>query len=348
MRAGYDIVYVYAGHATRRTPPFPVPPLQRPHRRIRRQPREPRAAAARDPRGHPRGGATARPRSPAGSRVDELLGDEGINARRDRGRHRHARRAARPLGLRAGQLGGRLRDLALRPRGRAGALRARPQAADHQARGRRRPLHLARHDGAADARPGCSTSSARPARRSPTRSCRARSRRGGSRTSASASAATSASPATSRCRRSAAPRTRPWARNGGAAGIPSASAAKASDAQRAGGRRRAGGLEAARALGKRGYDVSLAEATPDARRPRRARVDAAGPVGVDPRASTIASSRSASSTTSRSSAERDDRRRHHRERLQPRGDRHRRDLAAATASGAGTPSRSKSPTAQRF
>ena len=43
----------------------------------------------------------------------------------------------------------------------------------------------------------------------------------GSTRSASASAATSASPATSPCRRSAAPRTRPWARSGGAAGIPS-------------------------------------------------------------------------------------------------------------------------------
>ena len=46
--------------------------------------------------------------------VDELLGDEGITRERHRGRARAARRAARPVGLRAGQLGGRLRHLAVR------------------------------------------------------------------------------------------------------------------------------------------------------------------------------------------------------------------------------------------
>ena len=64
-----------------------------------------------------------------------------------------------------------------------------------EAGGRRRALHLARRDGPDD-RPAASISSAAPGRRSPIRSCRGRSRKGGSRTSASASAATSASPAT--------------------------------------------------------------------------------------------------------------------------------------------------------
>jgi dimethylamine/trimethylamine dehydrogenase len=54
----------------------------------------------------------------------------------------------------------------------------------------------------------------------PTPSCPARWKKAASRTSASASAATSASRATSPCRPSAAPRTPPWARNGGAAGTP--------------------------------------------------------------------------------------------------------------------------------
>ena len=40
-------------------PALPLAPLQRPHRRVRRLAREPGAAAARDPRGHPRGGRRA-------------------------------------------------------------------------------------------------------------------------------------------------------------------------------------------------------------------------------------------------------------------------------------------------
>ena len=68
--------------------------------------------------------------------------------------------------------------------------------ADHQARGRRRPLHLARRHGRARSARACSISSARRGPPSPIPSCRRRSRRAGSRTSANASAATSASAAT--------------------------------------------------------------------------------------------------------------------------------------------------------
>ena len=62
-------------------------------------------------------------------------------------------------------------------------------------------------------------------------------------------------------RRSAAPRTRPWARSGGAAGIPSGSGPKGSDANVLVVGAGPAGLEAAQALGKRGYEVMLAEAT---------------------------------------------------------------------------------------
>ena len=65
--AGFDIVYVYAGHGYL---PFAVhrAPLQPAQRRVWRQPREPRPPAARDDRGHEgrdrrslRGGACASP-----------------------------------------------------------------------------------------------------------------------------------------------------------------------------------------------------------------------------------------------------------------------------------------------
>ena len=46
IRAGFDIVYVYAGHGLTTIQHFLIAPLQRPHRRLRRQHREPGAAAA--------------------------------------------------------------------------------------------------------------------------------------------------------------------------------------------------------------------------------------------------------------------------------------------------------------
>ena len=62
----------------RRHPPLPVPALQPAQRRVRRQPAQPDAAAAGDPRGHP-----GRGRWPRGGRVQ----DHGRRAHR-RGRHR--------------------------------------------------------------------------------------------------------------------------------------------------------------------------------------------------------------------------------------------------------------------
>ena len=56
LRAGYDLVYVYL----RLHPPLPVAPLQPAHRRVRGQPREPDAAAARAAHRHRRGGRRPR------------------------------------------------------------------------------------------------------------------------------------------------------------------------------------------------------------------------------------------------------------------------------------------------
>ena len=67
LRAGYDLVYVYAGARADRHPALPLAPLQRPHRRVRRQPRRTaRGCCARSSRTRWRRW-TAGPRSPAGS-----------------------------------------------------------------------------------------------------------------------------------------------------------------------------------------------------------------------------------------------------------------------------------------
>ena len=85
------------------------------------------------------------------------------------------------------------------------------------------------------------------------------------------------------CRRSAARRTRPWARSGGAAGTRSGSAPQRTDATGAGRRRRAGraggGAVARASAATRSI---LAERARDARRPRRARGRAARAGRVDP------------------------------------------------------------------
>ena len=67
-------------------------------------------------------------------------------------------------------------------------------------------------------------------------------------------------PATSPPPRFAAPRTRPWARSGGVAGIPSGSGQRRPTSTVLVVGAGPAGLEAAQALGKRGYDVVLAEA----------------------------------------------------------------------------------------
>ena len=96
------------------------------------------------------------------------------------------------------RLGGRLAHLAVRHRGLPGAVCTRPEGADQQAGRRRRLVHVAGHDGADDHQRHSGPDRGRPAVDRRSVPSRARSRRAGSRISASASAATSASPATRR------------------------------------------------------------------------------------------------------------------------------------------------------
>ena len=84
--------------------------------------------------------------------VDELVGADGIDRPRHRGRARPGRRAARCLGLRGRRVGERLVDVAVRAGGGPRGVRPRPEGAHIQARRRRRPVHVARHDGADGAR----------------------------------------------------------------------------------------------------------------------------------------------------------------------------------------------------
>ena len=252
-RAGFDLVYVYAGHDLS----LPMHFLSRRHNqrsdeyggslenrcRLLRELIEDTKEAVGDTlrrRGAPRRRRAARRRR---------RHQRGRGARR----RRHAGRAAGSLGRQCQRLGERQPDLALRRGGLPGGLYRLRQGPDHEAGGRRRPLSPRPTDGERWCARACSTSSAPRGRRSPTRSCRRRSRRAGSTTSANASAATSASPATRSACRCAARRTRRWARNGGAAGIPSASPARETDDSVLIVGAGPAGLEAARALGQRGY-----------------------------------------------------------------------------------------------
>ena len=135
-----------------RLPAVPVhrPPLQPAQRRIWRQPREPRPPAARDDRGDEgrgrrslRGGGAARRR-----RAD---GPAGRHRGGGRPRHRgHAGGAAGPLGRQHQRRRQRFHERALLRGGLPGALCRLRQAAHDEAGRRRRPLHLARHDGRPD------------------------------------------------------------------------------------------------------------------------------------------------------------------------------------------------------
>ncbi len=93
------------------------------------------------------------------------------------------------------------------------------KSGDDQAGRRRRPLHVARHDGLADQARHPRFHRRRAAVDRRPVPARRKSRKGGSTTSANASAATCACRATTHRPTCAARRTRRWARNGGAAGI---------------------------------------------------------------------------------------------------------------------------------
>ena len=149
-KAGFDIVYCYAGHDIA----LPMHFLQK--RRNQRTDEyggslENRVRLLREIIEDTKeavGDSCARRRAPRRRRA---LG-RGRHHQRQRGprRRRHAGRAAGPLGRQRQRLAQRLRHLALRRRGLSGTLHRLREEADHQARGRRRPLHLARRHGVAD------------------------------------------------------------------------------------------------------------------------------------------------------------------------------------------------------
>ena len=222
-----------------RLPAVPQPPLQRPHRRLRRLARRTgRGCCARWWR-TPSNCAPAGPPSPCGCASTSSSATTASSAPRSRSCSALIGELPDLWDFMVGEWDFDSSTSRFEQEGYSEPWVRRPEGAHHQARGRRRPVHLARHHGAAWCAAASPTSSAPPGRRSPTRSCRTRSRRAGWRTSASASAATSASPPTGWSCPSDARRTRRWARSGGAAGTPSASGPKESRRQGAGGRRRA-------------------------------------------------------------------------------------------------------------
>ncbi len=79
LRAGYDIVYVYAGHALGGLHYFLSPRYNQRTDEYGGSAQQPHAAAARDPRGHPGRGRAARARSPAASPSTSWSGPGGIS-----------------------------------------------------------------------------------------------------------------------------------------------------------------------------------------------------------------------------------------------------------------------------
>ena len=218
-------------------------------------------------------------------RADELIGEAGLTHDGEaRDVDRDARRASRPVGRQHLELAQRQPDLALRQGGLPGGIYELREAADDQAGGRRRPLHLARHDGVADQarRPRLHRRGAAVDRRPvPAEEDRGRA---GSTTSANASAATCACRATTRRPTCAARRTRRWARSGGAAGTRRSSRRRSRKGRcwwsapvRRGSRRRCRQRGAA-------IEVHLAEATSElgGRVSRESKLP--GPVGMGARA----------------------------------------------------------------
>ncbi len=162
LRAGYDLVYVYAGHGLTTIQHFLSRRYNDRTDAYGGSAREPGAAAARDPRGHARGGRRAR-----GGRLPDLRRRAARRRRHHRGRDRGgARHCVGELPDLWDFMVGAWEDDSITSRfageARAGAVRPRAQGADQQAGGRRRPVHLARHDGADGPR-----RRARPDRRGP-------------------------------------------------------------------------------------------------------------------------------------------------------------------------------------
>ena len=231
VQAGFDIVNVHGAECGAITQHFLMAQVQPAHRRVRRLDRQPGAVLGRDHRARPRGGrrrdrasrpasastpsttarsGSARPRRPTGSSSSPTRSWTSGTCRPAAGWPPSGPATTSVASRFAGEFSHR------------DVHRGGPHG-DQQAGRRRRPVHQPRHDGRGGSLRGRSTSSPPRGRRSPTRSCRRRSRRAATTRSASASAATSAPRAFRSRRRSSAPRTRPWARSSGAGGTPSAS-----------------------------------------------------------------------------------------------------------------------------
>ena len=119
-------------------------PDQRPHRRVRRQVREPDPAVPRAARRHARGGGA----SLCGGGEDCGRATDRPAHRRAGGAarpHRVAGRGARPVGRLPQRLVAGLRHLAVRRGGARGDARRVRQVRDLEAGGRGRPVHLSRH-----------------------------------------------------------------------------------------------------------------------------------------------------------------------------------------------------------
>ena len=97
-RAGFDLVYVYAGHALGFLQHFISRPVQLPHRRVRRVAREPHPAPQGDPHRH-QGGHRGYVRGPLPVVDGRAPGFRGAREGRGRGRGRLAGGDSGPLGL---------------------------------------------------------------------------------------------------------------------------------------------------------------------------------------------------------------------------------------------------------
>ncbi len=147
---GFDLVYVYAAHGLGGLHHF----LSRRYNNrtdeyggsLENRVRLLRA----DPRGHRSRRSTARPPSPAGITVDEMIGETGITRAEIEDVIGDARRAARSVGLRLGSWEDDSVTSRFAPRDAEEEFVRRPEAADDEAGRRGRPVHLTGHDGAPD------------------------------------------------------------------------------------------------------------------------------------------------------------------------------------------------------
>ena len=330
-------------HALSTLQHFLSPPLQPPRRRLRRHAREPRAAAARGARGHASRSATAAPRWPAGIVVDELLGADGIERGEIEELLGAGRRAARPLGLHGRRLGGRLasrRGSATR-RGPGAyvrglkALTSKPVVGVGRLTSPDTMVRLVR-DGVLDLIGAARPSIADPFLPRKIEEGRLEDIRECIGCNVCVTGDWTMTPI--RCTQNPS-MGEEWRRGW----HPERIRPQGSDARVlvvGGG---PAGLEAAMALGKRGYEVVLAEATRELGGRVLARGAAARASRPGSASSTTAACSCARLAERRAGArERGDGRRGARVRLRPRRRGHRRALARATASGAGTraPSRS--------